>query len=578
MPPRTKGEIRRSQIITTYGIGSIVPVEDESFMVAGIDRWAQEPLNLHEPRLERRLRVNGFRLPPASENGADVPVVRFPTWSHCPSCRRLDSHSRLSSLFRNECNACRVNLIPSRFVICCVNGHIDDFPYFRWVHVGSERTDGEQHRMTMESTGDTASLADIVITCTCKKRATMEGAFAKTAMRDVTRCAGRRPWLSANDETCDETPRALQRGASNVWFSLTHSAISIPPWSEGAFLVLNKHWEMLRHLTDDASLRGVLDRMGLAAGTDYTTDDLVDAVNRRRANETADDEELADALKRDEYLALLNGSAERSRSQQFVCIPAEEVPDALSGIVDRVMLVKKLREVRALESFSRIVPPESGPAAPRPPLFDENPGWLPAVEVNGEGVFMTLSNDTLTEWEADPRVNSRVAQIDKNYRARFAARGLLPDRCITPRFVLIHTLAHAVIDQWALDSGYPASALRERIYANDSMAGFLIYTATSDSAGSLGGVIAEAEPARLSASIRELHARTSWCSADPLCIESSPNGVDGLNLAACHSCMLLPEVSCEEMNTLLDRALLVGVPDAPEVGFLQRYYAPHYAP
>lgn len=575
MPPRTKGEIRRSQIITTYGIGSIVPVEDESFMVAGIDRWPPEPPNLHEPRLERRLRVNGFRLPPASDDGPDVPVVRFPTWSHCPSCRRLDRHDMLSSTFKNECNACKVNLIPSRFVICCRNGHIDDFPYFRWVHVGSPRTDGEQHRMVLESAGDTASLADIVITCTCKKRATMEGAFAKMALKDVTRCVGQRPWLSANDEACAETPRALQRGASNVWFSLTHSAISIPPWSEGAFLILNKHWEMLRHLPDDASLRAVLTGMGLAIGTGYTTDDLIDAVNRRRDNEAADDEELADALKRDEYLALLNGSVERSRTQQFVCIPSADVPYELSGMVERVMLVKKLREVRALESFSRIVPPESGTAGPRPPLFDENPNWLPAVEVNGEGVFITMSSGALAEWERSPWVISRVAQIDENYRARFAARGMLPDRSITPRLVLIHTLAHAVIDQWALDSGYPASALRERLYANENMAGFLIYTATSDSAGSLGGVIAEAEPARFSASIRELYARVSWCSADPLCIESGPNGVDGLNLAACHSCILLPEVSCEEMNTLLDRALLVGTPETPGIGFLHRYYAPH---
>ena len=77
----------------------------------------------------------------------------------------------------------------------------------------------------------------------------------------------------------------------------------------------------------------------------------------------------------------------------------------------------------------------------------------------------------------------------------------LPDRDITPRLMLIHSLAHAVIDQWALDSGYPASSLRERLYADEDMAGFLIYTATSDSAGSLGGVVAEAEPSRLAGSI-----------------------------------------------------------------------------
>lgn len=571
MPSRVKGEIRRSQIITTYGIGSIVPVEDESFMVAGIDRWAPEPANLHEPRLERKLHVSGFRFPPASDDSApDIPVIRFPTWAYCPSCKRLDRHDKLSSILRNECNACREHLIPSRFIICCAKGHVDDFPYFRWVHSGSPRLDGE-HRMTMESAGDTASLGDISITCTCNKRATLEGAFAKMALRDVTRCMGRRPWLTVNDGDCDETPRTLQRGASNVWFSITHSAISIPPWSEGAFLVLNKHWEMLRHLTDDVALRAVLDGMRLAAGTGFSTDDLIEAVNGRRASESADDEAIADAFKKDEYQALFRGSAERSRSQEFVCVPSAEVPGTLSGLIDRVMVVKKLREVRALESFSRIIPPEPGPGAPRPPLFDENPGWLPAVEVNGEGVFMTLAGAALAAWESHPRVAQRVAQIEDNYRARFTARGALPDRRITPRLVLIHSLAHAVIDQWALDSGYPASALRERLYADEDMAGFLIYTATSDSAGSLGGVIAEAEPRRLAASFRELFDRAAWCSADPLCIESGPNGVDGLNRAACHSCMLLPEVSCEEMNTLLDRALLVGLPDAPEIGFLHRY-------
>lgn len=567
MPRKPMGEIRRSQLITTYGIGSIIAVEDESFMVAGIDRWEPGPPNLHEPRLERRLRVNGFRLPPASEDGPDVPVVRFPTWAHCPSCRRLDRYDKLTSIFRNECNVCGVALIPSRFIICCPNGHADDFPYFNWVHAGSPRTDSE-HRMTIDSAGDTASLAAIVISCTCKKRATMEGAFTKTAMKDITRCMGRRPWLSENDDTCDQTPRTLQRGASNVWFSLTHSAISIPPWSEGAFLVLNKHWEILRHLRDDEALRSVLESMKLAVGTDYSTDDLVAAVVQRRAGETADDDDMARSLKRDEYLALLNGSLERSLDQQFVCVAAPEVPESLRRMIDRVMLVKKLREVRALESFSRVTPPEAGPAAPRPPLFDTSPGWLPAIEVNGEGVFITLSSDALARWERDDRVIKRVGQLDDNYRARFAARGAPPDRHITPRLVLIHSLAHAVIDQWALDSGYPASALRERLYAEGDMAGFLIYTATSDSAGSLGGVVAEAEPSRLTASFRELAVRKSWCSSDPLCVESGPNGVDGLNLAACHSCMLLPEVSCEEMNLLLDRALLTGWPAAPELGFL----------
>src|SRR5258708_11797112 len=568
MPQKPKGEIRRSQLITTYGMGSVVAVEDESFMIAGIDRWDPGVPNLHEPRLERRLHVNGFRLPPATDDRNDIPVVRFPTWAHCPSCKRLDRHSRLTSIFKNLCNVCGVPLIPSRFVMCGIKGHIDDFPYFNWVHAGSPRIEGDHH-MTIDTSGDTASLADIVINCSCKKRATMDGAFLKTAMDSVTPCLGRRPWLSEDEAECDQMPRTLQRGASNVWFSLTHSAISIPPWSEGAFMVLNKHWEMLRHLRDEAALRGVLEGMKLAAGTIYTTDDLINAIRQRRADETTGDVEVTNSLKRDEYLALLNGTPERSKDQQFVCVPAQGVPKSISGWIERVMLVKKLREVRVLESFSRITPPRSSPGAPRPPLFDASPGWLPAIEVNGEGVFMTLNLKALERWERGDLARRRAGQINDNYRNRFSASGGVPDRLITPRLILIHSLAHSLIDQWALDSGYPASSLRERLYVDEDMAGFLVYTATSDSAGSLGGGVAEAEPGRLGTSFRELVTRTSWCSADPLCVESGPNGVDGLNLAACHSCSLLPEVSCEEMNLLLDRPLLVGTPADPSLGFLR---------
>ena len=101
------------------------------------------------------------------------------------------------------------------------------------------------------------------------------------------------------------------------------------------------------------------------------------------------------------------------------------------------------------------------------------------------------------------------------------------------------------------------------------MCGLLIYTATSDSAGSLGGVVAQADPRALEDAVGEAVQTASWCSSDPLCAEADAAGVDSLNLAACHACVLLPEVSCEEMNLFLDRALLVGTTEEPEVGFFR---------
>lgn len=188
-------------------------------------------------------------------------------------------------------------------------------------------------------------------------------------------------------------------------------------------------------------------------------------------------------------------------------------------------------------------------------------------QVIGEGVFLRLDPDRVAEWESRPEVQTRITPIGHAYRERFARFGLDPDREITPRLVMIHTLAHSIINEWSLDSGYPAASLRERLYVSDKMSGFLVYTATSDSAGSLGGIVAQVESGRLAASVRSALERVSWCSADPLCMEAQTSGTDNLNRAACHSCVLLPETSCEEFNTLLDRALLVGTSEAPTLGF-----------
>lgn len=562
--PQPKGQVRRSQIITTYGVGAIIAVEDESFMVAGIDRWPVRRPDLQEPRLERILGVSGFATPPATEDQGDIPVVRFPRTVYCPKCKRLAAHSFFTAPTSNACGTCRVPLVPSRFVVCCPKGHIDDFPYYAWVHAKKRFNKGEKHDLRIESGGTTASLRDIIVSCSCGARRTLEGAFDKFALREIYKCRGKRPWLTGDDEDCDESPRTLQRGASNVWFSVTKSAISIPPWSEGALKILNRNWNVLRSIPDEA-LAPTIQAMGLADGTSYSVDDLVRAVGKRKAQEQGG-HGTQPTLRSEEYEALCLGKEEASKDQDFVCIPAERIPETLSRWFDRVMLVKRLREIRALHTFARLNPPAGVPSGEGPALYNASPGWLPGIEVKGEGVFLRIAENVLSDWEARPEVAERIARIDANYRKRFESLEMEPDRTVTPRLVLIHTLAHAMILQWSLESGYPASALRERLYVSPEMAGFLIYTATSDSAGSLGGVVAQADPERLEAGFKEGMSNVAWCSADPLCIEADAGGVDSLNLAACHACVLLPEVSCEEMNLLLDRAVLIGTPEAPTTG------------
>lgn len=565
MSNQNKGSVRRSQLVTTYGVGALVAVEEESFMVAGIDRWQVSDPNIHEPRLERLLNVRGFVLPPATENGRDVPVFRFPLWCSCPVCSRLNQHRFFTTFDKNRCANCNVNLVPSRFVVCCNRGHIDDFPYFAWLHAGAKGA-GNTHELTIDSGGTSASLRDIVVSCSCGLSKSMDGAFGKNALKEIGyRCSGNRPWLGDAPESCSETPRALQRGASNVWFPNVYSSISIPPWSEGAFKILNRYWSALQYAPDDA-LAQILSGMGISRGTPYTVDDLVLAVQQRRTGEGGGGSE-PDALRWQEYEALIRGKAESGPDQEFVCISAEGGNDLAERWFDRVMLVKRLREVRALHSFTRVTPPmPSDPPDRRADIFQASPGWLPAIEVRGEGVFLQLSGDRLSAWESRPEVIGRTRKINDNFVRRTQAMGTMANRVITPRLLLLHTLAHVLINQWSLDCGYPAASLRERLYVSDRMAGLLIYTATSDSAGSLGGVVAQAAPGRLDEALREGIGRASWCSNDPLCIESDASGVDALNLAACHACTLLPEVSCEEMNLFLDRGMLVGIPGCQQLG------------
>lgn len=573
MTGRAIGGVRRAQLITTYGVGALVALENESYMVAGIDHWpapARETL-IHEPRLQRRLKVQEFHLPPTSDNdmSGDVPVVRFPVWHVCPESGRLAEYRKWGApRGKAVCKEHDRALVPSRFVMCCARGHIDDFPYFNWVHKGSAPTGADDHEMTLISARRSAALRDIVVSCSCGKEVSMDGALGKNSLKDVIRCTGRRPWLGESaDHVCDQIPRAMQRGASGVWFSNVRSAISIPPWSEGIQKLISRSWRSLSKTRDRLAL---IEDLGLADGTPFTATDILAEVDRRLRVEAGLDDETGADIKPDEYEALCRETPEEPGDQDFVCVAGDRGQGADALGIDLTMRVKRLREVRVLESFSRLY--TSSPSADvsrRASLYreDAKPNWLPAIEVIGEGVFLTLDQRRLAEWESSADVLSRVAPMATSYEARFSAWGGRPDRVITPRLVLVHTLAHAIINEWSLDAGYPAASLRERLYVSDTMAGLLIYTATSDSAGSLGGIVAQVESNGLAASIWSALERSSWCSADPLCIETQTTGVDNLNRAACHACVLLPETSCEEFNTLLDRGLLIGEPGKPDIGF-----------
>lgn len=558
------GESRRSQLVGTFGVGSMFPAPEQSLMICGLDKWPTgDRQAISEQRLAQSLGVNRLMTPRTGSKG-DVPAVRFPRFFFCPECRRL-SHWRAfdttSKKGNPRCLNCERDAVPSRFVVTCTQGHIDDFPYSRWVH--SDRPvapdQEKQHKLKLVTRGETSSLADVEIRCGCGAVRTMEGSFSPKSLLGISACSGSRPWLPGTArEACSETPRVVQRGSSSVWFADVRSAISIPPWSDIHHKVQGS-WSMLKD-ADETLLRGIFALPGwIPANSHWTVDDLVDAVKAIKEGPAQDDE----SLKKQEYSAILAGHPETSPTDQFVCTPVKTSGTSIHPFVSEARDVARLREVTTLVAFTRLNPPDAQGAV-RAKLSAEQTDWLPAIEVFGEGIFVRLDEKRLQQWESTPFARTRTAGIARHAQA---------DVMVTSRRLLVHSFAHALMNELSLDAGYPVASLRERIYAGKDQAGILVYTATADSAGSLGGLSAQSDPERLDAVIRSAMRRAMWCSADPVCIESKGSGIDNLNLAACHACMLVPETSCENRNCFLDRALLIGLPDSPDVGYFSELVA-----
>jgi hypothetical protein len=590
------GEVRRSQIITTYGIGAIVDLEDGSFMPMGLEDWEQQTRAgrvaasvISEARLQAQLGVDHFRLPPIEEPIQNqpgmvdaryaLPVVRFPEWHECPRCHRLgtegDPFAVTGNGNRMHCVACGDKAItnPVRFVVACVRGHISDFPWVSWAHRKRPAGACDNPALYLQSHGKSASLADLFVVCkSCKSPPTsLVDAFNSAGMKG-RKCSGRRPWLHDRQD-CDKEPRALQRGASNIHFPTVASALSIPPVSEPVFQMLDEYWSVIRGIPKEAlvdALQGMAETFGVPAEA------LAAAHGRRLMIERGDTGYTEMDSRSEEYLALCedrNDAAVGGFVPQFQN-HVIDAPDEISAWFDLVGAVSRLREVRALAGFSRIEPyPVSGDRISQAitdghvaPLSKTAKNWLPAAEIRGEGVFLRFRTEAIDAWvAANPAVSVRAGELHTQAARLADERGYTLQYSITPRLLLVHSFAHAMIRQLSIDCGYSSSALRERLYIAEpadgqvAMNGVLIYTGSPDSEGSLGGLVRQALPDLVVDAVHRSIGSAQWCGSDPVCLEAEPDqSGERISGAACHCCMLLPETACEKFNRELDRSLLVG--------------------
>ncbi|WP_168188635.1 DUF1998 domain-containing protein [Thermoflavimicrobium daqui] len=612
----THRKVRRSQLISPWGVGQMINFRsDESLMVCGLDAWEREyklggeikEFKINEERLQKRLGVKHFRLPPdyrveGAQDGKNkrlmIPSIRFPLWHFCPRCGDMEKLSIYSEKTkckgrefkrkksednsipcRNMNERSRRHLIPIRFIAVCEHGHIEDFPFMEWVHRGNNYS--ANCRLTLE-TEKSSGLSGILIKCTCGKQRTMKDSFNHKALSPYKKCSGNRPWLGEVDNhenICSADLRVVQKGASNVYFPHVISSIYVPQWESTAPKnytdVLEEEWDYLMSCKIDGELdKRVFDY--IARHHDLNHNVLYELAVKKLENENKNPlsvtEEMSEEQYRQiEYEAILSGLG--GENQEFF-VTRKDMNDYDSVIRDHfsnINLLHKLRETRAFVGFSRLIPNETKTFRERKEeLSLKKINWLPAIIVKGEGFFIEFHKDKLSIWEKNLSVIQRVERLKKNIGESNYFNHLI--EVITPRFLLIHTFAHALINQLSFECGYGSSALRERIYCGNDMQGVLIYTASGDSEGSLGGLVRQGNPDQLKNVISSALTSIKWCSSDPVCMESGGQGPNSCNLAACHSCVLLPETSCEWGNRLLDRSLLIGTFEQPEIGYFSGFY------
>ena len=586
-----------------------------------------------EPRLSALLHVDRFCTPPDFRHvrqGAarppnamlNVPAQRFPRWyryTRTGEMRRFNLHTTRTD---NPPGGGRWQ--PVRFVSVCAGGHLCEFPWKEWI--GCQCPGDGSLSLTDRGGSELSSISVKCTTCpegsAGRRGRSLSGTTRKPAERPAGEtpeqsafqqagitCPGDRPWLGegASEPNCRHPLVGALINQTNLYFPKTISAIALPDLQPLTATVA----ALRNHISQDPSLgvartvwnmpnrpgavaliqaglvaRGVA---GEAVHVEEALESLFDpaaAALPAGAVAPADPESELLAFRRAEFNIIRNGVNDAVRVPNLRVIPAD-VPGELAPWFARVNLVERLRETRVFYGFDRLDQDNNAlagmPEAAMRQLFRQPPAqlqdrWLPAVEIFGEGIYVELREDRLAQWQEE-HAAWLAHRLDDGFVARLGGvfQTLPPlaaaDRAWASRYLLVHSLAHILVNQLVFECGYSTASLRERLYISSDpaapMAGFMVYTAAGDSEGTLGGLVRLGRPERLGPVMQRALGRASWCSADPVCSEHlGGQGSKLANLAACHACVLLPETSCETINQGLDRAMVVGTPDAREHGFM----------
>jgi hypothetical protein len=613
--PSRVGEIRPSQLMHTYGVGAIVDLPKLSVMVTGLEDWPTDPLYVKPVVEDRLLMAVRYQLPEVkkllsppvvpdtglpvdpfeSASRVGVPVATFPRWMVCPRCRLLAPlRSGLFKLKEHPYHPDRTvyrhencpkgknpEVFPARFLVACESGHLDDFPWVEFVHQGQP---DDSPLLRLIEYGASGEARDLEVRCdTCGKRRRLSEAFGYENREKMPMCRSRRPHLRDYEPgECEHHMRAIVLGASNTWFPVVYSTVAIPVEGGRLAQLVDESWAVLQNVTDPVIVGFMRGSGQLGELASYGDDEIWEAIETRRkqdAGQIPPPSEQPD-LKEPEWRVFTQFDP-RLNSEDFRLRPVDP-PPKYAAFIDQVVLVERLREVRAmvgftrLDAFGELTDPDLSIQIDPAPISREPPAWVPAAEVRGEGIFFHFNEAKIREWLARRSVRERADAFLEAHKKWRAARFIEPPGDGFPgmRYVLLHTFAHALMRQLALECGYAAASIRERMYARPAeatggpMAGLLIYTSAPDSEGTLGGLVSLGGPETLERHIGQALEAARLCAGDPLCAEHPPSRRGRtLHASACHACLFAPETSCERGNKYLDRSVLVPTVEREDLAF-----------
>ena len=557
------GTIRSSQLIYHYGPGSIADFKEGTVMPLAVDKWnLYNAIQEVDKRITNVLKIDHVKLISEESESLKVKAVRFPKWQICPSCGMMTEWDQLHCFFCKKDSGKEIDLYPSRFVVACESGHIQDFPYNEVVHKG-ESCSHSTPLLKLTRRGNSGSLSDLVVECVkCKKKEPLGKIMQKNEMKKyMSQCSGNRPWLLDKVECANPVETHL-RGASYLYSPSIVSFLKIPLTEMGfarveGFIQLRRQDLAMEETIEEK--RSYLKKYGKMA------DDELDYALTLLTDEP---EQISyESIRKQEWRTLESGTRDDLQGTGY---KATEMPihESIKGLFSTIIKVDSMPEIKVLQGFTRMDYSDRFEVQEREKLLPvtstENVNWLPGIKNIGEGIFFKFNEQALQHWESnlEEAYNGPIKRFNET---REEEGQKVMDYSL--RHMMIHTFSHAMIEEFSAHSGYPTTSLQERMYCGDGMFGVLIYTSSGDAEGSLGGLINLATPDKLKAILLDALERIVYCSADPLCSDVEHGLHSTANGAACHSCSYLSEVSCEWGNVLLDRRLLRTINPHEETGY-----------